>query len=237
MSQMAKFLTTRGTTSQIENIINTARKGLVLLSPFIRIPETLFQCIQDADRRNVSIKIVYGKSELKQEVISQLEQLNNLSLYFNKDLHAKCFCNEGSMIITSMNLYDYSELHNREMGVLITAEDDKNLYDEATKEAERIVEFSERIDLRKHGSKHSSATYIQSISHKPTAATLKGFCIRCKKSIPYDFDTPYCPACYKVWKKWKDPNYEEKYCHWCGKPTTTTLDYPLCRACYRKSQR
>jgi phosphatidylserine/phosphatidylglycerophosphate/cardiolipin synthase-like enzyme len=234
---MAKFLTTRGTTSQLEDIINTAQKELVLISPFIRIPETLFQCVQDTDRRNVSIKIVYGKSELQQEVMSQLKQLHNLSLYFNKDLHAKCFCNESSMIITSMNLYDYSELHNREMGILITASDDKNLYDEAVKEVERIVNFSEQIDLRKYGSKHSSATYTQSISHKPTAAILKGFCIRCKKSIPYDFGAPYCPACYKVWKKWKNPNHEEKHCHLCGKQTTTTLDYPLCRGCYRKSQR
>lgn len=232
---MAKFLTTRGTTSQLENIINTAGKRLVLISPFIRIPETLFQCIQDADRRNVSIKVVYGKSELKQEVISQLKQLHNLSLYFNKDLHAKCFCNESSMIITSMNLYDYSELHNREMGILITVEDDKNLYGDAIKEVERIVEFSERIDLRKQGSKHSSIIHVQSTSQKPTTVTVKGFCIRCKKSIPFNPDKPYCLTHFKVWVKWEDPDYEEKYCHLCGKQTATTIEYPLCRTCYRKS--
>ena len=96
---MAKFLTTRGTTSQLEDIINTAQKGLVLISPFIRIPETLFQRIQDADRRNVSIKIVYGKSELQQEVMSQLKQLHNLSIYFKGKISHKTFRRSRKLIL------------------------------------------------------------------------------------------------------------------------------------------
>lgn len=233
---MAKFLTTRGTASQIENIINSARKRLVLISPFNRIPETLFQCIQNTDRKNVSIIIVYGKSELKQEVISQLEQLKNLSLYFYRDLHAKCFFNEDSMVITSMNLYDYAELHNKEMGVLITVEDDKSLYDEAIKEVERIVNFSERVDLRKPSSSRYSATYTQRISPKSVRATLPGYCIRCRRSISYEFSKPYCPNCYKTWRKWEDPDWEEKYCHSCGEKWITTIEYPLCIGCWRKSR-
>jgi len=234
---MAKFLTTRGTASQIENIINSARKRLVLISPFNRIPETLFQCIQNTDRKNVSIIIVYGKSELKQEVISQLEQLKNLSLYFYRDLHAKCFFNEDSMVITSMNLYDYAELHNKEMGVLITVEDDKSLYDEAIKEVERIVNFSERVDLRNASNQRRLTTPAPSVSTQPVRATLKGYCINCGKSIPYDFFKPYCPNCYKTWKKWEDPDWEEDYCHGCSRKWRTTIEYPLCLACWRKSRR
>lgn len=234
---MAKFLTTRGTASQIENIINSARKRLVLISPFNKIPETLFQCIQNTDRKNVSIIIVYGKSELKQEVISQLEQLKNLSLYFYRDLHAKCFFNEDSMVITSMNLYDYAELHNKEMGVLITVEDDKSLYDEAIKEVERIVNFSERVDLRNASNQRRLTTSAPSVSTQPVKATTKGYCIRCRKSIPYNFFEPYCLTHYKVWARWRDPDYEENYCHNCGKEWDTTIDYPLCLTCFRKSRR
>ncbi len=108
---MAKFLTTRGTSSNLENIINAAERRLVLISPYVRIPETLFPCLKAADKKNVKITLVYGKKGgLSDDLIGQLKQLVNLSLYFDRNLHAKCYFNETSMVITSMNLYDYSEL-------------------------------------------------------------------------------------------------------------------------------
>ena len=33
-------------------------------------------------------------------------------------------------LVTSMNLYDYSQENNHEMGILVTREEDKGLYDE-----------------------------------------------------------------------------------------------------------
>ena len=66
---------------------------------------------------------------------SQLEQLDNLSLRFLNKLHAKCFFNEDNMVITSMNLYDFSE-QNIEMGVLINKQDEAELFNAAVIEAE-----------------------------------------------------------------------------------------------------
>ncbi|MBM4432837.1 MAG: hypothetical protein FJ025_02405, partial [Chloroflexi bacterium] len=111
---MAKFLTRRGTAWQIESIINSAQEKLVLVCPYLRVPDDIFQGIRHADERKVKIVVIYGKEEpssdkKKQlEQLEQLKQLNNLSLYYHKDLHAKCFFNEESMVITSMNLYEYS---------------------------------------------------------------------------------------------------------------------------------
>ena len=63
----------------------------------------------------------------------------------------------------------------------------------------------------------------------------KGFCIRCGKSITFNTDAPYCPECFRVWNKFKDPEYEEKYCHSCGKSNKlTTLSKPLCYSCFKK---
>ena len=98
---MVKFLTTRGTTSEIESIINNAKNRIVLVSPYIRIPETLFQSIQIADKRNVKTTVVYGKRELKSDVLSNIRSLNNLLLFYHKDLHAKCYLSESEAIITS----------------------------------------------------------------------------------------------------------------------------------------
>jgi hypothetical protein len=38
---MAKFLTTRKSSSSLEDIIDDAKSHLVLISPFVKIPDTL----------------------------------------------------------------------------------------------------------------------------------------------------------------------------------------------------
>jgi len=79
---MAEFLTTKATTSQLENIIINARNELVLISPYIKIADNLFPSLEQADRKNVSITIVYGKQELDDSVLKQLSQLHHLTLRF-----------------------------------------------------------------------------------------------------------------------------------------------------------
>ena len=221
---MAKFLTTRDTASEIEKIINNAQNRLVLISPFVKIPETLLQNLKVADSRKVKITLVYGKAELNPDERKKLEQLNNLSLYFLENLHAKCFFNEEYMVITSMNLYDFSEQNNREMGVLVSSKDDKDVFSEAVNEAKLMVYISEKEDLRRPKTKSYSDKTKQN-----------GYCIRCRKEIPYDLNRPLCLDCFRVWKKWGDTNYEEYYCHLCSKTKLTTFEKPLCYSCYRKS--
>jgi len=77
--------------------------------------------------------------------MSFLEELKYVRLYFSKNLHAKCYLNESKMIIASMNLYEFSQQNNKEMGILIdrSNEDDKKVYDDAEKEIESIIHNSE----------------------------------------------------------------------------------------------
>ena len=144
---MAGFLTTRAITSAIEDIINNAEKSLVLVSPFIKVPESLFQNLMAADKQGVRITLIFGKRELDDDVRKQLRQLKNLKVLFLENLHAKCYFNEQSMVITSLNLYDFSEQNNREIGVLVKIQDDENVYREALKEIQRIYKISSSYDL------------------------------------------------------------------------------------------
>ncbi len=226
---MSKFLTTRGVSYELENIIKKAKRSLVLISPYVSIiPETLFQSLKDADRRKVKITLVYGKKELVPNVISQLGQLDNLSLYFLENLHAKCYFNEECMVITSLNLLDYSEQNNREMGVLVNVAEDKDVFEDALKEAQLIINSSTKYDLgRSTVRERSKDTY----SHK--AWTGGGYCLRCQTGIPLNLDKPLCPNCYSKWLEYKNPDYQEKYCHKCGTPASATIDKPLCHRCYK----
>ena len=230
---MVKFLTTRGTISEVERIINDARMKLVLISPYLNIPKTLLECIEAASRK-IPIKLVYGKKELSDDIAGKLGRINNLSIYFYKDVHAKCYFNEESMVITSLNLLDFSESHNREMGVAINRQSDSEVYREAAAEAERIINFAERVNLKKPSPSESPANKKK--TKASSFAPNTGYCIRCGTEIRYDPNKPYCRSCYDSWVEWENPGYLEKVCHWCGKPSSTTIEYPLCRGCFRKLQ-
>ena len=137
---MAEELTT-GTLSLLENLIIEAKTKLVLISPYVQLSDILFERLKDASTKGVKITIVHGKVELELNEKNLIAQLKNVELFFLKNLHAKCYFNETKMLITSMNLYDFSK-KNREMGVLIDRQADTQLFDKAVEEAKSIIQLS-----------------------------------------------------------------------------------------------
>src|ERR671914_2290247 len=134
---MAEFLTTQGTAFHVERIITGARATLILVSPYLRLSKTLLERLQDAARRDVKTTLVYGKSSLNPEEEAALSRLDQLAVYFFENLHAKCYCNEQHLVITSMNLHEFSEKTNREMGVLFSSEE--QVYKDAITEIQSIL--------------------------------------------------------------------------------------------------
>ena len=115
-------------------------------------------------------------------------------LFECKDLHAKCYLNENTAIITSMNLYDYSQTHNREVGIKIDKEtpEDKDLYKEVYDEILSIAEASLpfQYEVKKVESEPPTVqkgAYTTNYSKpKDTATnTTPGFCIHCGTKIEF----------------------------------------------------
>lgn len=146
---MADFLTTHGVSYHIESIIVEAKSELFLVSPYLQLSKLFCERLRDASDKNVTINIVYGKNALKFKERDFFSNLNSVKLYHFENLHAKCFFNEHKMVITSMNMYDFSEKNNREMGILITRLADKDLYTNAVTETLSIIEHSNKIELSK----------------------------------------------------------------------------------------
>lgn len=49
--------------------------------------------------------------------------------------------------MTSLNLYEFSQVNNNEMGVLISREEDAELFQNAAEEAQRIIRISEEVRM------------------------------------------------------------------------------------------
>lgn len=226
---MAKFLDTTGVSYHLQQLIVQAQDTLILISPFLKINERLRQALDDKDRMKIDIRIIYGKNELQPEQINWLRGLRFVRTSFCENLHAKCYLNEQEAIVTSMNLYEFSQVNNQEMGIYVTKAEDPELYAAIYDEARRLIRVSDeiRVSVEKVVTNENSETPQE-------ADTATGYCIRCKKEIPLNPNTPYCPDCYKVWKRYENPSYQEKYCHICGKDNASTINKPVCYACYKQ---
>jgi len=253
---MVEFLNASQARGEIEGILTKAKTHIVVISPFIKINDDLVSRLDDAGRRNLRITMVCREEDLKSEVRTKMEQIPNLKLHFNERVHAKCFYNERCMVITSLNLYSSASGDNREMGVLLNgdAPEDKKAIEDARSEAEFIIR--ESSDPRRIGptSKNASAKVspdretqgeqqgvlgkLAGVLGLGTASEGNGgFCVRCKAAIALNPEAPFCPSCYRVWAKYKDDGFEEKFCHQCGQTASTSMGKPLCSSCFRRARK
>jgi hypothetical protein len=224
---MAKFLVTTGISHYLEKIITNANDKLIMISPYLKINDRLRQYLQDKNLLKIDIRLVYGKNELQPAENAWLESQRSIQLSFCRNVHAKCYLNEKEAIITSMNLHEFSQQNNEEMGIYVNKAEDPELYADIYQEAMRLVRVSDEAKV--------PVVTAPKVTAKPAKASANdlGFCIRCHAAIPLNPVAPYCRKCYKSWEKFENSQYEEKHCHICGRPNNSTRIKPSCYECYK----
>ncbi len=236
-SDMAEFLTTTGVSYRLEEIIKNSTERLVLISPFLRVNERIKELLEDKDRLKIDVRVIYGKNELQPEENNWLESMTSIRTSFCKNLHAKCYLNENEALLTSMNLYEFSQVNNNEMGIMVSREKEPELYNEILQESMRIVRVSEEIRVTVARVEASEASGERPAGKKPRTTPQTpsdGFCIRCNTALAANPAQPYCTRCYTSWRRYENEEYEEKHCHTCGTEYASTLLKPVCYACYKK---
>jgi hypothetical protein len=233
---MPEFLTTRGTTHQLEQLIQDTDRRLTLISPYLQFSNNDLARLKAADNRGVETHLVLRTEKLRSEEQEKLRGFKNLSLYTLDNLHAKCYANEKCILISSMNLYSYSEANNWEMGVLLTDADGKAMID-ARREINAILQASTQRPMP-----GMIRSLIANVFQRPPVSPTKkavapkkheGFCIRCSDEIRYRPVSPLCGSCYSSWAAWENENYPERNCHRCGNSADVTKAKPLCTSCFR----
>ena len=227
---MAEFLTTQGVSFRLSEIITNAQERLYLVSPYLQINQLLKERIEDkVHRSKIEIRVIYREINPKQmEEKKWLESMTSIKTSVRKNLHAKCYLNEKEALRTSMNLYEYSQEHNDEMGILVSVDHDPELYGKIHEDVWRIIRVSDEIPVLPAPKKVAGKP-------KPTlSAPKKRLCIRCKTDLPTIPAQPYCDRHYASWKKFMNKEYVENHCHTCGSEHSTSMLEPLCRACHKK---
>jgi len=193
---MAKFLNTRNAVAAIEGLIRNADSRLILVSPYLRLSKDFKELLTYRNSQDKITTVIFGKQDLKPEEMKFLESLRFVILKFHEDLHAKCYMNDNKMIITSLNLYEFSMANNKEMGVLIDLEDenDKLLFEDAYDEIQFIESTSDRFEfqfnkqtkvdskpLQKEDKKVATRKDITASKYKSTSALSKKMKISSKE--------------------------------------------------------
>jgi phosphatidylserine/phosphatidylglycerophosphate/cardiolipin synthase-like enzyme len=224
---MAKFLNSSGISYHLENLIKNANTSLFLISPYLKFNSRIKQLLDDKNRLRLDIRIIYGKVDLQTDESKWLKSMDSIKVLSCKNLHAKCYINENEAIITSMNLYDFSQQENNEMGIYITKTEDPDLYEDVNREVVSLIRTSEHVSIS-----------IEKVEPKKDYSKQllknKGYCIRCNSEIKLNSEHPLCKKCYQSWSQYSDSNYEEKFCHICGKETKTSMEKPICYSCFKK---
>lgn len=243
---MAKFLNTRKAISEIEDLIRNAESTLTLISPYLKLSKDFKELLTYRNSKDKITTVIFGKQELKPDEMEFLEGLRFVILRYHEDLHAKCYLNDSSMIITSLNLYEFSMANNKEMGILLDKNDpnDNEVYEDAYKEVDFLFETSVRFEFKsgktfdnaESSKKSKPKNSIQ--SQRKSDSTRMGFCIRTKKEIPFDIEKPFCSEAFKAWNKYKNKDFKEKYCHFSGEPSNgeTSFSKPILAKNWKKAK-
>ena len=177
---------------RVERVIREAREYVVLVSPFVRSWRHVEDEIEQTTRRNVPVTIIVRPEALQTSAGGWL-QTTTAWVYPLEGLHAKIYLNEKSLLVSSMNLYQYSSQNSYEFGLLIreprlSAEIRKYVNEVLVPRTglERLPTAPPTVEQMGRGSSQPapSITYSVNEPRAKYAPTALGHCIRCDRPIP-----------------------------------------------------
>ncbi len=122
---MPRFFTGNELNFELEKVFENAEEQIILISPYIKLHDRYASTLRlKLKNPKLEIIIVFGKNEddisrsMKQEDFNFFKEFPNIQIRYEKRLHAKYYASESSAIMTSMNLYSYSQDNNIESGVM-----------------------------------------------------------------------------------------------------------------------
>jgi sugar-specific transcriptional regulator TrmB len=115
--------------TKISTLVSEANKKVIIVSPFISIShwKKMLVNLERAINRGVLISIYYREIKIEDQFV--LEKMG-IKLFHVDGLHTKLYFNDENAIVSSMNLYEYSDLNSIELAIDYSdPEDYKRLFE------------------------------------------------------------------------------------------------------------
>lgn len=192
---MAEFLETQAISSELLKLIKEAKEKIILVSPYLKVNPQIQERLKTKGRLESlsEIVIIYGKTELKQTELNWIKEVPDIKLFEKINLHAKCYLNEEKAIICSMNLYDFSQQNNIEMGILISRTNDTAAFSALTEEINNLKINATRIKIESYESQNPQKTI-----NLPVAKPKQSEEIKLNQAV--DFETKFIMFYLKNWR-------------------------------------
>lgn len=116
MSESIELLNTTELNYEIENMFRKERRFIFVLSPYLDLTDKI-QTILSMSPAEVVILYRETKEEKKKIDVFK-EAMPKVKFFCIPNFHAKIYITSGTLIITSLNLYQYSQINNFELGVI-----------------------------------------------------------------------------------------------------------------------
>lgn len=265
---MADFLTGDKLNVAIIEIIEKAKTEILLASPYIKLHARIKDALKKKiDNPDMHVIVLFGKNEnalhksINQDDFEFLKEFPNIAILHEERLHAKFYGNDDQFILSSMNLYEFSQNNNIEFGVREKRKVFfKNDIDSSTEEFisdilsnadilfERVPEFEKAMlgIASKYKSSKVEIDKLSKLLHNQiqTGSDRKmnqkrAFCIRTRESIPFNVKQPYSDKAFQTWSKFGDDQYPEKYCHFTGEDSDgeTCMARPILRKNWKEAMK
>lgn len=150
---MAKFITTTEISFQIEKMIEESSNWLLLISPFIKLHKRLETIIKRKITSGLNLFIICRENN-ESTTIKNWVRSKKVNIYYHNNLHGKCYLNETSALVTSINLYEFSMVNNIEFGIIAETTEDAILYNSIKS---NILNIFNEIPIKKNSGNFSKA--------------------------------------------------------------------------------
>jgi hypothetical protein len=102
---------------QIEQLIKEDSEFVIFVSPYLKLTKRLKAKMSASFDEIKQVAFLYRENELNRTEQEWLQTHSNVELIPIENLHAKIYLNEHRCLVTSMNLYEYSQVNNHEIGI------------------------------------------------------------------------------------------------------------------------
>ena len=125
---------------QIEQLIQEESNFLIIVSPYLKVNKRLQARLTNSFNNIKHVLFLYRDKELNRTEQEWLSKHSNVKLLPIENLHAKIYLNQWRGLITSMNLYEYSQINNHEIGVEVNSNDNSEEFLKMLEEIKLMVQ-------------------------------------------------------------------------------------------------